>query len=368
MRMFKSFHITRAIGGCKMCYSSLRAIALLLAGSFVLAACGQPVDPEPDNIITGVNYVGLSVADLDRSLTFYEGPAQLTRVGDAKLETDMFPAGLGIQPEAVVNTYMLRSANAQVRLMQFKPLSDAAKGYSPIEVYGPGIAHVCYQVAKDTGAYQKFLAAGAQVIGDPNMVRLSDRNPVEYAYTRDLDGAIFEVEHVDVAALDLPEPPKNRYRIRHVSLATPDMNRAVDFYEAFLGGQESRRVGRFWSLSGDKLDQVSGEKDSEIEMAWFQIRNLELELIQYHSHSLDRNPKPRPIDAPGYNMIMFDVADIDGAKDRLVKAGGTIVSKVIEMDGGKVLFGRDPDGNLLGLQKVPADAMASSQNFANNGL
>lgn len=346
----------------------IRFNALILAGTLILAACGQPSDPEPDNIITGVNYIGLSVADIDKSKTFYQGPANLAMLEDASITASLFPADWGLNLDTVIDTHMLRSVNAQVRLMQFSSQSDAAGDSARVEVYGPGIAHVCYQVAKETGAYQKFLAVGAEVIGAKEMVRLSDRNPVEYAYARDLDGSMFEVEHVDVAALELPEPPKNKYRIRHVSLATADMNRLIGFYSAFLGGQEPRRVGRWWTLTGEKLDKVSGEKDSEIEMAWFQIRNLELELIQYHSHQLDKDPEPRPVDALGYNMIMFDVSDLQVARKRLIDAGGTVVSGLIEMDGGQTLFGRDPDGNLLGLQKVPPSALVSSQNFANNGL
>jgi len=347
--------------------SSAFTTMLILPLSLMLGSCSDP-EINPDNIITGVNYVGLSVANIEQSSSFYSSSTALETVEDTTLTDASVMTELGLPNETEIVARLMRSSNAQLRLMQFSSRTGEAAKTDPVPVYGPGIAHVCYQVAKETETYQKFLATGARTIGDPKMIKLNDSNPVEYAYARDLNGAIFEVEHVDLAALDLPEPPKHKHRIRHVSLATPDMDRLIDFYSAFLGGQQPRRVGRFWSLSGEKLDKMSGEKDSEIEMAWFQIRNLELELIQYHSHPKDKKVQPRPIDALGYNMIMFDVSELDEAKKRLENAGGSIVGKPVAMDGGQMQFGRDPDGNLLGLQKIPASAIFSSQNFANNEL
>ncbi len=341
-------------------------MSLFALAGLGLAGCSEQ-SVEPDDVIRGVNYVGMSVSDLNGAATFYES-ANLVPVDDEPAFGVGVLEGWGLSSEVSVESRMLRSSNAQIRLMEFSGDMGDVANIPNLPVYGPGIAHVCYQVAKETGAYEKFLAAGAEPIGDPEMVRLSDRNPVEYAYARDLDGSVFEVEHVDVAALELPEPPKSQYRIRHVSLATPDMDRAIDFYSAFLGGQEPRRVGRFWNLSGEKLDKVSGETGSEIEMAWFQIRNLELELVQYHSHPTNTDSAPRPVNALGYNMIMFDVSDITAARQRLIDAGGTVVGAPVAIDGGKTLFGRDPDGNLLGLQQVSAASVVSSQNFANNGL
>ena len=248
--------------------------------------------------------------------------------------------------------------------MQFE--GSSATGAVPVN--GPGIAHVCYQVNKTTGAYQTFLDSGARALGSVAMVQLSERNPVEYAYALDSDGIMFEVEHVDVSQLDLEQPPANDYRIRHVSLASPDIDSLVAFYGVLLGDQDARRIGRWLKLSGDKADQVSGLPGTELEMAWYQTRNLELEIVQYHSHPTERPANPRPLNAPGYNMIVFEVADLQAARESLLAAGGTTVTDVAPMDGGSIFFGRDPDGNLLGFQTTPPDAVVSSQNFDGNGI
>ncbi|MEM9396494.1 MAG: VOC family protein, partial [Pseudomonadota bacterium] len=233
-----------------------------------------------------------------------------------------------------------------------------------------GIMHVCFQVDQKTEAYSRFLTGGATPMGARDLQQLNPRNPVYYGYARDQDGLIVEFEEVDVAALKLPAPPKNRYRIRQVALATPDVVRLSDFYALLLEQPEFRRTGDwfFTRMRGETFDKVVGLTELSGEAAWFQIRNLELEIFQFHSHPTKPLSTPRPIDAFGYNMIVFDVADLDAARELLLKAGGTLATDVQDMDGGEMLFGRDPDGNLLGFQSAPTDAVVSSQNFKNNGI
>lgn len=319
-------------------------------------------------IVRGVDYIGVSVSDLEKSSQLYAKATDLKSVVKTDFSDHPVLNSLAGRDSVQVSTHLMKSANAQLRLMQFDNPSKEAKSSPHVDVYGPGIAHVCYQVAKKTRTYEAFLANGATHIGDPEMVHLNPKNPVYYAYAKDHDSILFEVEHVDVEALELATPPKNEYRIRHVSLATPDMDRLVAFYSTLLETQNPRRAGQLIKLSGDKLDKISGQPNSEIEMAWFQIRNLELEIIQYHSHPINTDVDPRPFDALGYNTIVFNVTNIQAAKEKFIEAGGTLVSEAQAMDDGKIMFGRDPDGNLLGFQVINDDSPLSSQNFKDNGI
>ncbi len=333
-----------------------------LAIVLLLASCSTEPDPA-NTVVLGIAYVGATVASLDDSSGFYASGAAMTAVDTPSLPRASLPVGAPGDGQ-LLPVRLLRSSNAQLLLMEFSPLADR----KPTPVNGPGIAHVCYQVNQTTGAYQRFLAAGAQALGGTDMVQLNASSPVRYAYAEDIDGMVFEVEHVDVQALDLETPPANDYRIRHVSLATPDIDAAVDFYSLLLNEPSPRRLGRLLKLSGEKLDQVSGLPGTSIEMAWFQVRNLELEIIQYHSHPTQRPSAPRPLNAPGYNMIVFDVTDIDVASRRLLEAGGALVGDVRSTHSGQIQYARDPDGNLLGLQRISEDAPLSSMNFSSNGL
>jgi catechol 2,3-dioxygenase-like lactoylglutathione lyase family enzyme len=304
-------------------------------------------------LIEGVNYVGISVSDMDEAIAFYQEPAALERLNDSGNNAS----------SDTVETQILRSVNAQIRLMKFQEPTEIA--VTPVQ--GPGIAHVCVQATKSADAYGKFLENGGTAIGDPEMVTLNPRNPVQYAYVEDPDGNVVEVEHVDVAALDLPAPPKNSHRIRHVALATPDIERLTDFYSDLLDEPSPRRIGRLKPFSGENIDKVSGLPGSAIKMSWFQVRNLELEISQYFSHPTEIPSPPRPVDSIGFNMIVFDVNDLAGAEAKFVEAGGVLETLDPSLDDETIFFGRDPDGNLLGFQDVPDSSIFSSQNFANNG-
>ncbi|MEM8497955.1 MAG: VOC family protein [Pseudomonadota bacterium] len=357
----------------KLAKRLLLGIGLLALGAgiavWVLLAASGGESTRPDNaIVRGINYVGVSVSNLEVATELYRTAADLQLTEQTSLNGSPLINALSGQKDTRVSTRLMRSSNAQLRFMQFSEPSAQGKELGPVPVHGPGIAHVCYQVDEKTESYPRFLEGGATPIGEREMVSLNPANPVRYAYAHDLDGIMFEVEHVNVSALDLPEPPANQFRIRHVSLATPNIELAVEFYSVLLQEENPRRAGRLIKLSGDKIDQVSGMPGSEIEMAWFQVRNLELELIQYHSHATEAPDSPRPLDAPGYNMIAFDVADLTAARERLLLAGGQIVHERHTLDDVPTLVGRDLDGNLLVLQSLPASSPLSAQNFKDNGL
>lgn len=348
----------------------LRA-ALLSVVSLSLVGCGLVGgDPEPiefDDLIRGVNYVGVSVSDINATETFYQKSIETENIQSETLPPESAFASLMETPSAI-QTRLLRRTNAQLRVMSFSTVSDEIKTIPAVPVEGPGIAHVCFQVAKETNAYERILEAGADYLGGRELARLNPRNPVFYGYVKDQDGIVTEIEEVDVAELNLPTPAKNQFRVRHVSLATPDVVRLKNFYSAFLGGQEPRHVGKTIKVSGEAVDQVNGLTGSKIEMAWVQLRNLEIEMFQYHSHQVSLPDEPRPVEALGYNMIVFDVSNIEAAQKRLTESGGIIISSVSDLDGGEIVFGRDPDGNLIGLQTLPSDSVFSAQNFPDNGL
>ena len=339
------------------------ALFCLLACCWIsLTAAATPEREEA--LVKGVNYIGVSVSDLSAAVSFYSESADLEVVADQALEANVVSVLNGSDSQPVPSR-MLKSVNAQLRFMEFATTQRDASGVAPVPVNGPGIAHICYQVADDTQTYQRFLTAGATHIGERDLVQLNPRNPVVYAYGTDPDGIMFEVEHIDFSAISRPR--KNDYRIRHVSLATPNMAPMVAFYSTLMEEPEPRRSGIGGTLGGEQFDQVSGLPGTQLEMAWFQVRNLELEIIQYHSHPTDLPAQPRPLQATGYNMVMFDVDDLAAAESLVREAGGTIVSSILAMDGGEAFFARDPDDNLLGFQRLPQTSVFTSRNFPDNG-
>jgi len=343
--------------------TSLLSLCLLVHSGTLIAAT-----PERDEtIIQGVNYVGITVSNLEQAAAFYQAGSDLEFVEESTFDADIAEALLE-EPNTAIKTQLYRGVNAQLRFMEFvEPEGESAAGLSvlPVPVNGPGIAHICFQVADATQSYQHFVEAGATPIGNPELVQLNARNPVTYAYATDPDGIMIEVEHIDFSQISRPR--KNDYRIRHVSLATGDMERIVAFYSVLLEEPDPRRAGIGGTLGGDTFDQVSGFPGTQMEMAWFQVRNLELEIVQYYSHPPVEQDYPRPLSALGYNMMMFDAVDLSAARALVESAGGRVITENLSMDGGEVFFARDPDHNLIGIQSVSSSNPFSSRNFADNG-
>lgn len=335
--------------------------ALTMTGCSYILKPTRPADP----VVKGIHYVGVSVSDINEATRLYQGAFDLTLANEGRISGASAVNALAGE-EVTASTRLLRSSNGQIRLMQFQQPAESA--FKPVPVEGPGWAHICVQVNHKTRAYERFLQQGGVFIGAQEMQQLNPANPVYYGYAYDFDNTVWEIEHVDVAKLDLPEPPKNQYRLRQIALATPDIERAVAFYSTLLETRNPKRYGRLSRLSGEKFDNVSGLKDSELQMGFFQVRNMEIEMSQYFSHPTAEPKQDRPVQAYGYNMVVFDVTSLSAVKRKLVEAGARIVSEGGQMDGVDTLFARDPDGNLMGFQVLPEDSVFAAAQFKDNGV
>lgn len=321
-------------------------LAGLLVG--IVAACTSPAAPTapssaPAALVNGVAYIGQSVSDIERSTAFYRTTAGLTVVAeDASAGSSALKAIAG--KSVSVKTRLLKGATGQIRLMQFQSPSAAARSAPIVPVQGPGITHVCHQSPDSQPLFAKFLNAGAKPVSRTgDVVQLRPDVPVRYGYARDPDGTMMEAEQI------MREGLPWSYRMRHVAIAVGDIERTVAFYETLLGYPARERRS---NLVNKNLDTTGDLDNIKLDVAWFNLRNLELEVWQYLNHPMPAVDPPRPIEALGYNMIVLDVTSTEEAVARLLKAGGRLEVKPTPMDGGRIAFGRDPDGNLIGLFQV----------------
>jgi catechol 2,3-dioxygenase-like lactoylglutathione lyase family enzyme len=323
----------------------------------LLASCAAPAKPnmvvdQTTPVIRGVSYVGISVSDIDKTAEFYETTMNLKEVQRGKLSGMKGLNALAGGKTLSAETRLLRGENGQLRLMQFGSPSPQAKAAGMVPVQGPGVTHVCHQSPDSKPMFPKIVAAGAKPLSRTgDMVQLRPDVPVRYAYLRDRDGVMLEIEQLMQANL-----PFN-YHMRHVAMAVTDIERTVKFYTTFLGGEPRER--RF-NLVNKTLDTTSDLDNVKLNVAWYQIGNLELEIWQYLNPAPKPAAGPRPLEALGYNMIVLDVSDVDAAAKRLLAAGGTMETRSpFPMDGGRIAFGRDPDGNLIGLLSIPTTSPLS---------
>ena len=250
-------------------------------------------------VVRGIRHVGLSVTDLDRSLAFYRAATSL----------DLGSRGRDDRGEYAT----LRGPNGTLELVEY---TGARESSEVMPVQGPGVTHVCYRSPTARDMYGSFVAAGATPVSRGTEPVDLGGYGVHYAYARDPDGIMFEVEHFD-------EPHfEGDLSIAHVALASPDLDRLVDFYTDLLGIEPYRRSE---NIEGPRFDDVAGIDGVRIRAAWFEVGNMALEMWQYLHPAPVPLAEPPPAARIGYGTITFAV---DGPGDTTV---------------------RDPDGNLIRL-------------------
>jgi methylmalonyl-CoA/ethylmalonyl-CoA epimerase len=131
-------------------------------------------------------------------------------------------------------------------------------------------------------------------------------------------------------------------RLNHVALAVPDLAFAVSHYKAVLGADVS-----------DPLPQP----EHGVTVVFVTLSNTKIELIEMLGDDspiagfMAKNP------AGGMHHMCFEVADLDGARDKLLKSGARLLgdgTTKIGAHGKPVLFlhPKDAFGTLIELEQV----------------
>lgn len=333
---------------------ALIAFGAVAAGGCSSTTAEAALQTDDGPVVRGISYIGISVSNIERSAAYFAGAGGLLEVDRSELRAIALDRIAGKTVSARTRT--LRSNSGQIRLMQFDRPAAAAQAAGVVPVQGPGITHVCFQSPDSKPIFPKFVAAGAKPLSRTgDLVQLRPDVPVKYAYLRDADGTMIEIEQLLLDNLTFD------HRMRHVAIASLDIDRTVAFYTAVLGKAPRERRS---NLVNKTLDVTANIDNLKLDVAWFQVGNLELEIWEYLNPAPAPAGEARPLEALGHNMIVFHVSDPAVALQSLEAAGGLRVTAPSVMDGGQIAFGRDPDGNLIGFFRPGSDASP----FSTRGL
>jgi len=304
----------------------------------------QPASPTATSGIKGIHHVSLSVRDLDRAALFYTRAIGLAEVRRYQV-ADKVPVEKksGI-PHVARNVVLLRGPNGQIELNQFDGAADKPACAMPVQ--GPGITHVCYQAVVTSALYAKSKAFGGTIVSR-GAVPVDRGYGIQYAYAKDPDGILYELEQLD-------KPPfADSVWMGHVALVTPDIDRLVGFYTKLLGVAPHRRIDNI--RNSPKLDDIANIDSLKLRAAWFKTGNMVVEIWQFDNPPTRVPESPLPYTQIGYTKISFEVSNLRRNYQRLRTAGLTFLSPPVST----AVFLRDPDGNLLSLAEFPATAPTS---------
>ena len=142
--------------------------------------------------VTGIDHAGLSVADLDRSLAFYEGLLGLPLAGIARDESADIAAIVGHPGTRVRTADLMLPGGGVLELLQYEHPAGEPVQASHTQ---PGTAHVALGVRDLAGLRARLVAAGADIVSErPVTLHTGDDwNGATVLYVRDPDRNVIEL-------------------------------------------------------------------------------------------------------------------------------------------------------------------------------
>lgn len=150
--------------------------------------------------------------------------------------------------------------------------------------------------------------------------------------------------------------------LHHAAISTPDIARLTAFYTGLLGFDLVYEAG--WTREAEAQNALLGTRGSAARLAMLRQGNCYLELFEFEAPAPeDRSPDQR-LFGHGLTHLCLAVRDIHGEYDRLRAAGMAFNSAPARRAQFSVVYGRDPDGNVVEL----LEHHDSAQEFAPHWL
>ncbi|HEV2568641.1 VOC family protein [Sphingomonas sp.] len=317
---------------------------MMLVGLLLGAAAPASAGP-----ITGIRTIGITVSDIDDTLTFYGKAIPYPVVKRFMVPARAFPARLVKARRGSVEIAVVRMPNMFIQLMDFDPERREAAAKRP--VIGPGYTHICFQSPAADPAEPRFRQAGLEMVSRGDKPIDIGGYGVVYSYGRDPDGIMIENEV-------LTSPKRNdRVWVSHIATVTPDREAMLAFYTRLLGFKPWRTTEQ---ENRKPLDEIADIDNLAIKGGWFGVGNMEIEVWQYARPQTPRPSGDQRLDAIGYNGIGFEVPSLKAEQARLKGLGVRLAGKPMRIGGWSVQYAYDPDGNLFSVQQNVGGDIAES--------
>lgn len=130
-------------------------------------------------------------------------------------------------------------------------------------------------------------------------------------------------------------------RAHHYGVTVADLDRAVSFYAERLGLDVLDR----FSVSGSGFETAVGVDGATGRFAHLDAGGARVELVEYDPEGEKR--RGDAVNRPGTKHLGFAVSDLDGFYDDLHEDVETLSEPQTSSSGTRILFLRDPEGNLV---------------------
>jgi len=317
----------------------------------------EPAPAPSTGEVVGIQFVGRSVSNLDRSIAFYKaiGFTQDLQANPAWRKDEVTDLLYGIHNAETRMAKMAIPSNQSgkvfnVYLREFRGIER--KNMSEHTPWEPGATHFGLVVPDAQMLWSQLKAAGmlkarswgGELIAPPGQTKGM------LAYVTDPDG--LDIEIID----QRPTLPPG---LSHVGLIVLDSTKARAFYETLMGGRLVNTESPW--LKGDFYDSAVGGhgnvlrffNESFAETQAPESR-LNVELVEFQNRK--KAVEPYSAHDIGVGYAGFEVKGLDAYLERVKAAGAKVVSNgiVAMRSGTRVVMVRDPDvGGFVELFEQP---------------
>ena len=337
-----------------------KILSLTLCASLMACLQAQAIEIDPaatikdsPTTLIGVNHIGLSVRNLDATLAFYTQVTDyklLSRksVSNSKTADELF-GHAGIEYEIAV----LEAPNMLFEFIEFK--HNANKPLTVMPVIGPGMTHTCFQSASNDSVYEKFKAAGAEMLSRGDTPVDLGGYGVYYAYGYDPEGNMFEMEILDAGPLS-EVPAKGQWIeegqsswMTQVALVTHDIERLTNWYEKILAFAPYRK-GEY--ENHPTIMEIAAVDELALKSSWFRMneRTKTLEFWEFNIPETGVYQGKRGVTDFGYSYSI-EVGDIQAEYARMQDLGVEFISAPVKMEDYWQVYANDIDGNVFALRQ-----------------
>ncbi|WP_136718176.1 VOC family protein [Halorientalis salina] len=127
----------------------------------------------------------------------------------------------------------------------------------------------------------------------------------------------------------------------HVGITVSDLDRAVEFYSEGLGLDVLAR----FSIGGEAFATGVGVDGASADFAHLDADGARVELVEYDPEGDDDTGGD--VNQPGAKHLGLAVDDVDAFYENLPEDAETISEPQTTESGTRILFVRDPEGNLV---------------------
>jgi catechol 2,3-dioxygenase-like lactoylglutathione lyase family enzyme len=289
-----------------------------------------------------LHHVGLSVRDMDRALAQWTGLTGFASGARRTFDPDVCE-GAGLGPMSMEAVH-LAGGTAPLELVSVRSGGSLQPALPTVAT--AGITHACVQAPRDTGRFERLLDAGLR----PHSVApVLLPTGIHYAYARDDEENVVELEQLGPDRLGSAPAVVREHPVwlGHVGICTADIDRATDFWGRALDEEPLARAA-FGPMPA--LDEITGLPGIRTRWtSWLRTGVFGLELWQYDEPRTTAQRGPRSPASLGWHHVALACTDLAAERDRLVGLGASFPA----VGGAPVLFGHDPDGNLIELLVHP---------------